>query len=182
MPDILTPSERAAIADAIAAGKINRIPAGVSATAVDYVWDGRSLVQVDGKSMHWRHRRKNPIGRQARKPEASERRDRVCAMSLQGIRQEDIAAELGISSRQVKAHVAILREAGRLPPCDRAALARETARARREKTEERRQQVRVLWQAGETWQAIADTLGINFTCVKRDILMLRRAGHKRDAA
>lgn len=182
MPDIITPSERAAIDRAIAAGVTKHIPTGQMATAVEYILDGSHLVHADGGSNHWRNQKATRYGERAKPPVVTQRRDRVCAMMLQGIKQVDIAAELGISARQVKKHVAVLREAGRLPPCDRARLARDMAEAKMKRADERRQKVLVMWQAGQTWQSIADALGVNFACVKRDILLLRRAGHRKEAA
>ena len=179
MPDILTASERAAIADAIAAGRINRIPAGVSATAVDYVWDGKSLVQTDGGSKCWRKNRLN-FKRQT-KPEAAERRDRVCALVLQGWTRSAIAKDIGVSERAVTHHIAALRAAGRLPKIEQFDHLRKLAEAKTKQAEERRRQVLVMWKDGQTWQDIATALGVTFSCVKRDVLILRRQGHRRAA-
>jgi DNA-binding NarL/FixJ family response regulator len=156
MPDIITPTERAAINRFLAAGAVTRVPMGQMATAVEYVWDGSKIVQADGLSQSWRRNRLK-FGNRAKKPETTERRDRICALSLQGMKQEDIAAEVGISVRQVKKHVSVLREAGRLPPPDRGKPRRNP---------ERKDQIRQMREAGVMQKDIAAALGVTLSSVK----------------
>jgi DNA-binding CsgD family transcriptional regulator len=160
MPDILTASERAAIADAIAAGKINRIPAGVSATAVDYVWDGRGLVQADGGSKCWR---KQPRIHFAKRKGTAERRQRICALTLQGWTQEAIARELGVSTKCVRSNVAELRKAELLPPPPPVKAWRQS-----QERQARQAKVAALRAEGKTQREVAAILGVKLNLVKSD--------------
>jgi DNA-binding NarL/FixJ family response regulator len=157
MPDLITPTERAAINRFLATGAVTRVPTGHMATAVEYVWDGTQIVQANGPSQHWRHQKRINFGNRAKQTEVTERRDRICALSLQGMMRDEIAAEVGISVRQVTKHLSVLREAGRLPPLDRGKSTRN---------DERKEKIRQMREAGHLQKDIAAALGVTLSSVK----------------
>jgi DNA-binding NarL/FixJ family response regulator len=165
MPDIITQTERAAINRFLAAGVVTRVPMGQMATAVEYVWDGSKIIEASGNSLSWRNQPRIQFGRRGQKPETTQRRDRICALSLQGMKQEDIAAEVGISVRQVKEHMSALRKNGRLPPPDRGKPRRNP---------ERKDQIRQLREAGVMQKDIAAALGVTLSSVKHYVTQIIR--------
>jgi DNA-binding NarL/FixJ family response regulator len=180
MPDILTTEERRAIDRAIAEGRVRRIPEGHMATAIHYEWrkvdrQPSQLVQVAGPSIALRKVKRQQFGRNV-KPAMKTRRDRVRAMVLQGLTQEAIAEELGVSTNTVKVDVSELRKAEMLPPPPPRTWRRaEAAKKRQEKVLE-------LLQQGMSQRQIAKHLGCARQCVVEDCAALRTEGRIKEKA
>lgn len=115
MPDVLTPEERAAIA-AFPAGRIQRIPRGVSGLQA-WVWDEKSERIVDPNGLKW-----TPWGvkkRKTPKPPKKGLREKnreinasIDAMWRDGAKSADIAAVFGISAPAVLQRVSKMRARG----------------------------------------------------------------------
>ena len=98
----LTTEERRLIDEAVAEGRVQKIPTGVSGLALQIMWDQQkgALRYVDedaakGRLVTYHKPRKNP--------DVAERREKVRRRFLMGMSSVEIAADLGIPANIVTA-------------------------------------------------------------------------------
>ena len=110
----ISDSDRALIDAALAAGRLRRIPRGVSGLPVA-VWDGAKLVypEKDGGPAP---KQGLSFARTTAPPELRARRAAVASLHAQGLCVTAIAAELGVHPQRVRDDHAVLRLAPHKPP------------------------------------------------------------------
>ncbi|WP_444666186.1 helix-turn-helix domain-containing protein [Cereibacter changlensis] len=110
----ISDSDRALIDAALAAGRLRRIPRGVSGLPVA-VWDGAKLVypEKDGGPSP---KQGLSFARTTAPPELRARRAAVASLHAQGLCVTAIAAELGVHPQRVRDDHAVLRLAPHKPP------------------------------------------------------------------
>lgn len=167
MSDSLNAAERAAIAEALEAGRVTRCAPGETAHP-GYVWDEerQALVSRDPEITRWGGALARSVPRrrppQAPDPEIVARRARVAALAGAGLTRPQIAARLDLAVHIVNSDLHRLGVG--------TGQRRRTPQALRE----RREKVRVMRAREMSRQEIADHLGVPLSTIRSDLDVLRR--------
>ncbi len=173
-------NERQLIDEAIAAGKVQKIPQGKSAFTEDYVWEGDKnnphgfgkLVPVNPMTLQERRKKfnKNFTTQRKKCPEIEFRRKEVLRLVNEGYTGPEIAKYLGLNRKTVQGYRADLVKRGLLEKCVPGGTMSQS------QLDRRREKVRELVLAGHTNAQIAEALSCGKSAVAADRLSLRQAG------
>lgn len=163
--------ERRLIDEAIAAGKVEKIPTGKSAFAEDYVWEGDrnsshgvgKLVSVVPRTFKERKARYNKAWgrRNSLNPETIRVREEVLRLTKQGLSYSQVGEALNISKRSVNSHCQALRKAGRLELRSSNGMTVAEVQARRE-------DVLKHLNEGLSYREVGKLLGVSKNIVQSD--------------
>lgn len=174
---------RRLIDEAVAAGRITRVPQGVS--AIPYpVWSGKenALVEVNPKTAVMLNREAMMRGVKAsiakRQEKSANLREQIAAKVSEGLAVCQIARALGINRKTVSRHTIEMRGGKGL----RGANLREIQKERVEVAAARRAKVWALYLEGRTHQQIAELVGSSRKRVAKDLTMMRKAHRTADIA
>lgn len=184
MPDQITPTERALIEKAIAAGRVTRLPPG-------------AFSENMGGGVHWRDQARAARTAQARgqrlaatepkaeerprrgpTPEVAHRRRRILALADGTRTAPQIAAALKaegihVSASLIGVDISQLRKDGHQPKMTEGGPGN---RRQKNIAAQRRRQVLEMLQAGQHKRQAAAALGVSLATIENDLTALRKAG------